>query len=60
MELIKKPRFIFLVFLLVISLFILFYKGLKFGVDIQGGNVVKLMPEKRNLTEEELNTIKRV
>jgi len=60
MSLIKKPRILFLISLLVFSIFVLLYKGLKFGVDIQGGSVIKLVPEKKNLTEKELNTIKRV
>jgi preprotein translocase subunit SecD len=60
MELLKKPRFLLLLTLLLISIFILFKKSLSFGVDIQGGSVVKLVPEKKNLTDKELDTIKRV
>ena len=44
----KKLNFLSL-FLILISLFVLFFKGLNFGVDFKGGTLIELRVDKENI-----------
>ncbi len=44
----KKLNFLSL-FLILISLFVLFFQGLNFGVDFKGGTLIELRVDKENI-----------